>query len=147
MGPLVISGVTSCLGNHSSGRCQSEWQPVRLQLRMVLVTGLVAEANLDTLSLKLVEGIGEVAAVAHGDHIAVLALGDREAERERAGDIAATALPERRGGQDLALAVLHGDLGVAADIRVAIRSLARCPVRCDRADVCIRLRVGQHESA
>lgn len=95
---------------------------------MVLVTGLVAEANLDTLSLKLVEGIAEVAAAAHGDHIAVLALGDREAERERAGDIAATALPQRRGGQDFALAVLHGDLGVAADIRVAIRSLARCPV-------------------
>jgi hypothetical protein len=47
---------------------------------MVLVTGLVAEANLDALSLKLVEGIAEVAAVAHGDHIAVLALGDREAE-------------------------------------------------------------------
>ena len=35
----------------SSGRCQSEWQSVRLQLRVVLVTGLVAEANLDALSL------------------------------------------------------------------------------------------------
>ena len=90
---------------------------------------LVAEVNLDSACLELLEGVAELAATADGDDIAILALGDRKAERKRARRFVAVARAERCGGQNLALAVLHEELSVAADVGVATRSLTRCPVR------------------
>ena len=103
----------------------------------------MAQLDRDAVVLQLGEGVAELAAVPHRDHVAILTLGDREAEGERTGRAVAVALAERGGGQDLALAVGDGDLGVRADVGVTVRSRARRVVRGDGAEPRC---VGQHES-
>ena len=92
-------------------------------------SALLAEVNLDTASLQLFEAVAELAAMTDGQHVAVLALGDREREREPAIDVVAVAVAEWRGREDLALTVLHHHLGAAADIGVAVHAMAFRPVR------------------
>jgi len=102
-------------------RCAAETSPLT---RLTSLT----EVYLNAADPKLFEGIGELAAASDGNDIAILAFGDWEAEGECAVGGAALPLSKRRGGEDLALAVLNGDGSVMADVGVSVRSLARCPV-------------------
>src|ERR1700754_2850617 len=81
---------------------------------------------------KLVEGIDEFTSAPDGNDVAILAVGDWKAERERAVGGVALALPKRRVGKDFALAVLDGDGSVTAYVGVSARAAAQCPVRFDR---------------
>jgi hypothetical protein len=84
----------------------------------------LTEVYLNAADPKLFEGIAELAAASDGNDIAILAFGDWEAEGECAVGGAALPLSKRRGGKDLALAVLNGDGSVMADLGVSVRSLA-----------------------
>jgi hypothetical protein len=84
----------------------------------------LTEVYLKAASPKLFEGVAELTAVSDGNDIAILAFGDWEAEGERAVVGAALPLSKRRGGKNLALAVLNGDGSVMADVGVSVRSLA-----------------------
>ena len=100
------------------------------------------EVYLNAAGAKLFEGITEFTSVSDGNEIAILALGDWEAEGERAGGGVALALFESGDGEDFALAVLNGDWSGTADVGVSVRSLARCSVCCDRV---LTGTVDQHE--
>jgi hypothetical protein len=84
----------------------------------------LTEVYLNAADPKLFEGIAELAAASDGNDIAILSFGDWEAEGECAVGGAALPLSKRRGGKDLALAVLNGDGSVRADVGVSGRSLA-----------------------
>ena len=84
----------------------------------------LTEVYLNAADPKLFEGIAEFAAVSDGNDIAILAFGGWEAEGECAVGGAALPLSKRRGGKDVALAVLNGDGSVMADVRISVRSLA-----------------------
>src|SRR6478672_9890865 len=84
---------------------------------------LLPKTNMDSLTGELVEGVDEVAAMAHGDDVAILPLSDRKAERKRACEVVAMAVTERRRAQDFAPAIPHDDLSVAVDIGVSVRSV------------------------
>src|SRR5688572_29683704 len=86
---------------------------------------------MNTAGAKLFEDVAELASPPDGNDVAVLAFGDREAEGERAFGGVSPALPERRGGQELTLAVLDGHGRALGDVGVSVRSLARCSVRRD----------------
>ena len=87
----------------------------------------VAESNVYSLAPKLSEGIAELAAPAHGHHVAILALGYRELERERALRVIALPRPEGGGGQDVALAVLDDDRGSSPDVGITAGAVAGGP--------------------
>lgn len=78
---------------------------------------------MDALIRELVEGVDEIAAMAHGDDVTILTLRDRKAERKRAGEIVAMTLAERNGVQDCACAVAHDHFSIAVDIGVAVHSV------------------------
>jgi hypothetical protein len=98
-------------------RCAAETSPLT---RLTSLT----EVYLNAADPKLFEGIAELAAASDGNDIAILAFGDWEPEGECAVGGAALPLSKRRGGKDLALAVLNGDGSVMADVGVSVRSLA-----------------------
>ena len=93
--------------------CAAETSPLT---RLTSLT----EFYLNAAEPKLFEGIAELAAASDGNDIAILAFSDWEAEGECAVGGAALPLSKRRGGKDVALAVLNGDLSVMADVGVSV---------------------------
>src|SRR4029453_4839588 len=73
--------------------------------------------------------------MAYRDHVAILTVGYRKAEREGASAVIAAPVTEGGDIEDLGFAVAHDDVRVAVDIGVSVTPVTRLSIRRYRTGV------------